>query len=96
MKFSNRLNRFGDEVFAALNERKVQLLAEGRTIYNLSIGTPDFETPAHIKQALIDAAALQDKEIPHSTLVLEGVGHSLHHEQQYCEAAAKFLADALL
>ncbi|MBQ8647292.1 MAG: aminotransferase class I/II-fold pyridoxal phosphate-dependent enzyme [Oscillospiraceae bacterium] len=60
MKFSNRLNRFGDEVFAALNERKMQLLAEGRTIYNLSIGTPDFETPAHIKQALIDAAAVQD------------------------------------
>lgn len=42
------------------------------------------------------AAALQDKEIPHSTLVLEGVGHSLHHEARYCEAAAKFLADALL
>ena len=60
MEFSKRLDRFGDEIFAALNEKKVKLEAEGRTIYNLSVGTPDFETAPHIKQALIDAAAQQD------------------------------------
>lgn len=60
MKFSTRLDRFGDEVFAALNVKKVELEEKGRKIYNLSIGTPDFETAPHIKQALIDAAADQD------------------------------------
>ncbi len=60
MEFSKRLGQFGPEIFAALNERKVQLEAEGRTIYNLSVGTPDFETAPHIKQALIDAAQQQD------------------------------------
>jgi LL-diaminopimelate aminotransferase len=54
------MERFGDEIFGALNQRKLQLEQEGRTIYNLSIGTPDFETPAHIKQALIDAASDQE------------------------------------
>jgi len=60
MKLSKRLDRFGAEIFGALNERRLRLEAEGRTLYNLSIGTPDFETPAHIRQALIDAA--QDPE----------------------------------
>ena len=34
MQFSKRLDLFGDEIFAALNERKVELEAQGRTIYN--------------------------------------------------------------
>ena len=33
MQFSKRLDLFGDEIFAALNERKVELEAQGRTIY---------------------------------------------------------------
>ncbi len=57
MQFSKRMERFGDEIFAALNEKKVALEAEGRTIYNLSVGTPDFAPAPHIRQALIDAAA---------------------------------------
>ena len=60
MQFSKRLDRFGDEIFAALNERRLQLEKEGKTIYNLSVGTPDFTTAPHIKQALIDAAADQN------------------------------------
>jgi len=56
MKFSKRMDRFSDEIFAALNVKKVELEAAGKKIYNLSIGTPDFETAPHIKQALADAA----------------------------------------
>ena len=48
---------FGDEIFAALNDKKVALEAQGRTIYNLSVGTPDFAPAPHIRQALLDAAA---------------------------------------
>ncbi len=60
MQFSPRLDRFGDEIFAALNERKLALEKEGRHIYNMSIGTPDFITPEHIRQALIQSAADPD------------------------------------
>ena len=56
MKFSKRMERFGDEIFAALNVKKVELEAAGRTIYNLSVGTPDFETPEHIRKAASEAA----------------------------------------
>ena len=44
------------EIFAALNDKKIALEAQGRTLYNLSVGTPDFPPAPHIKQALIDAA----------------------------------------
>ena len=60
MKLSRRMDRFGDEIFAALNRRKLEMEREGRTIYNLSVGTPDFRPPEHVKQALIDAAADPD------------------------------------
>lgn len=60
MEFSHRLELFGPEIFAALNDKKVALEAEGRHLYNLSVGTPDFAPADHLKQALIDAA--QDNE----------------------------------
>lgn len=56
MQFSHRLDLFGAEVFAALNDRRVALEAEGRTIYNLSVGTPDFAPYPHVVKALTDAA----------------------------------------
>lgn len=56
MQFSKRLDLFGDEIFAALNERRLELEKNGKKIYNMSVGTPDFKTPEHIKKALIDAA----------------------------------------
>ena len=57
MEFSKRMKLFVDEIFAALNDKKVALEAQGRTIYNLSVGTPDFAPAPHIRQALLDAAA---------------------------------------
>ncbi|MGM9615032.1 MAG: aminotransferase class I/II-fold pyridoxal phosphate-dependent enzyme [Oscillospiraceae bacterium] len=56
MQLSKRMNRFGDEIFGALNERRLALEKEGRTIYNMSVGTPDFKPAPHIVQALTDAA----------------------------------------
>ena len=57
MQFSRRLSRFGDEIFASLNERKLALEKEGRRIFNMSIGTPDFRTPDHIIRALTESAS---------------------------------------
>ena len=56
MELANRMKRFGDEIFAALNVKKLELEKEGRQIYNLSIGTPDFAPPKHIQEALIESA----------------------------------------
>lgn len=56
MRFSKRLDRFGDEVFASLNARRRDLEAQGREVIDLSVGTPDFEPPAHVKEALVEAA----------------------------------------
>lgn len=56
MEFSKRYRRFGDEIFTVLNERKLELEAQGRRIFNFSIGTPDFVPPQYIRDALCEAA----------------------------------------
>ena len=55
--FSDRLGRFEDEIFAALNDRRLALEAEGKKIYNLSVGTPDFETEDRFIETLSKAAS---------------------------------------
>lgn len=54
------MDRFPDEIFASLNKKKIAMEKEGRKTYNLSVGTPDFETAPHIKKALTEAAKDQD------------------------------------
>lgn len=54
--FSDRAMKFQAGIFAILDEKKRELLKAGRTIYNLSVGTPDFPTPPHITQAVSQAA----------------------------------------
>ena len=61
MQASQRLDSFKPEVFATLNNRRLELEAQGRTIYNMSVGTPDFEPYDHVVKALTDAA--QDPEM---------------------------------
>ncbi len=56
MEFSRRLDRIGAAVFSVLNDRRRELEAAGREVIDLSVGTPDFEPPAHVKQALIESA----------------------------------------
>lgn len=55
MKQSERLSHFETGIFAALNEKRDQLVKEGRTVYNLSVGTPDFEPAPHIMEAMTEA-----------------------------------------
>lgn len=57
MKFASTLDLLGGEIFASLNEKKLKLEKEGRQIYNMSVGTPDFVPPAHIVEALRASAA---------------------------------------
>jgi len=57
MQFSKRLDLFGDEVFASLNQKRRELEAAGCPVWDLSVGTPDFPTPDYIKKALVDSCA---------------------------------------
>lgn len=61
MQASLRLDRFGAEVFASLNNKLLALKAQGKTIYNMSVGTPDFKPYDHVVEALTRAA--QDPEM---------------------------------
>lgn len=61
MQASQRLDRFGAEVFASLNNKLLALKAQGKTIYNMSVGTPDFKPYDHVAEALTRAA--QDPEM---------------------------------
>lgn len=61
MQASQRLDRFGAEVFASLNNKLLALKAQGKTIYNMSVGTPDFKPYDHVVEAFTQAA--QDPEM---------------------------------
>ena len=54
---SIRLDYFKTGIFSALNDECERLRSEGKKIYNLSIGTPDFKPPKHIIDALTKSAS---------------------------------------
>ena len=71
---SERLNHYGTGIFAALDEKKQQLINSGRTIYNLSIGTPDFTPDKSVMKAFSDAC-----------LVPENYKYALTEMPELCE-----------
>lgn len=58
--FSDREESFKPNIFSVLNEKKNQMIKEGKTVYNLSVGTPDFKPDAHVMQAVSEAALNPD------------------------------------
>lgn len=54
--FAKRLEDFEEGIFQTLNDKKNQLEKEGRTVYNFSVGTPDFKPAEHIMRAVAEAA----------------------------------------
>ena len=55
IQFSEMVNGFNTGIFATLNEKKEELIKEGRKVYNLSVGTPDFKPAPHVMKAMQDA-----------------------------------------
>lgn len=56
MKFSERMERYGTGVFAAMAELKRQELAAGKKVIDFSIGAPNIPPAPHIVRALAEAA----------------------------------------
>lgn len=54
--FAGRMEQFQPGIFNILDDKRKELEAAGRTVYNMSIGTPDFPPAPHVMQALSDAA----------------------------------------
>lgn len=60
MNYAKRLESFQAGIFAILNEKKEELIRQGREVYNLSVGTPDFQPAPHVMEAMTKAC--QDPE----------------------------------
>ena len=56
IEFSKNLEYFQTGIFNILDKKKNEMLAKGRKVYNLSVGTPDFKPEKHIIDALIESA----------------------------------------
>ena len=54
--FADRMKEFEEGIFQVLNEKKNELEAQGRKVYNLSVGTPDFKPAQYIMDAVVEAA----------------------------------------
>ena len=57
IRFARRMDGFEPGIFNVLDEKKNQRMAQGKPVYNLSIGTPDFLPEPHIVEALAQAAS---------------------------------------
>lgn len=50
-QLSDRLNSLSPSATLAMSQKSAELKAQGVDVINLSVGEPDFNTPAHIKEA---------------------------------------------
>jgi aspartate aminotransferase len=62
--FSSRLDRIKLSPSTAATQRVRELRSQGRDIIALTIGQPDFETPAHVKRAVNDALLRNETKYP--------------------------------
>lgn len=56
-ELSQRLQRLSPSATLAMSQKSGELKAQGVDVINLSVGEPDFPTPAHIKEAAVKAIA---------------------------------------
>lgn len=56
IQFADRMKDYEAGIFQVLNEKKDAAERQGKKIYNLSVGTPDFPPAEHVMNAVIEAA----------------------------------------
>lgn len=56
IQFADRMKDYESGIFQVLNEKKDAAIRQGKRIYNLSVGTPDFAPAAHVVEAVVKAA----------------------------------------
>ena len=53
IQFAERMKDYAAGIFQVLNDKKDEAEKNGRKIYNLSVGTPDFPPAAHVVNAVV-------------------------------------------
>ena len=56
MEFAKRMDKFGTGIFSVLAERKSERLSQGKSVIDLSVGTPNIPPADHVIDALSNAA----------------------------------------
>ena len=56
LQFADRMKDYEEGIFQVLNEKKNEAVKQGKKIYNLSVGTPDFPPAQHVVDAVVQAA----------------------------------------
>ncbi len=59
-RFARRMEQFQAGIFNILDDKRKEMVAAGRKVYNLSIGTPDFPPAPHVMDALSRAASVAE------------------------------------
>ena len=54
-EIADKMKNFETGIFNVLDDKKKELEAQGKKIYNLSVGTPDFKPQKHIMEAVSKA-----------------------------------------
>ncbi len=83
IKLSDSIQRIKPSPTLAVNAKAQKLIAEGKDIISLGVGEPDFDTPAHIKQAAIQAIEAGKTKYT----AVDGI---LSLKQAVCEKMARF------
>lgn len=56
IQLAERMKTYEEGIFQTLNEKKNEMLSQGRKVYNLSVGTPDFKPQPYVMEAVRTAA----------------------------------------
>lgn len=56
IRFADRMQDYEEGIFQVLNEKKNERIAQGKQVYNLSVGTPDFHPQPYVMEAVQRAA----------------------------------------
>ena len=63
MRFANRMDAFGTGIFSVLLQKKQEKEAQGVSVIDLSVGTPNIPPEERIRQVLSQAALEPEKVI---------------------------------
>lgn len=56
LQVADRMKDFEAGIFQVLDAKRLEVSAQGRKVYNFSVGTPDFQPAPHIMEAVAEAA----------------------------------------
>lgn len=59
-QFAKRMESFQPGIFNVLNDKKNEMVRKGRTVYNLSVGTPDFLPDENVMRVMQEACKNPD------------------------------------